>query len=85
MQDFSDLYNTFNQVNEQRKRNNFNYFMYGLITGFEHDLDKEYIEDREQYEKSLKNIKANGFRVFRNSQGKHKVIVGETVNESPLP
>ena len=76
MQDFSDLYNTFNQVNEQRKRNNFNIFMNSLISGLENDLDKMFTEDEEKYKTALDNVKSKGFRVFRNSAGKHKVVPG---------
>lgn len=76
MQDFSDLYNTFNQLNEQRKRDNFNIFMSSLISGLENDLDKMFTGDEEKYKTALDNVKSKGFRVFRNSAGKHKVVPG---------
>ena len=68
------LYQAFQQVNEQRKRKNFDAFMTGLEGGLVMDLDKTYASgDKEKYEQLLSNIKSRGIRVFRNSAGKHQV------------
>lgn len=68
------LYQAFQQVNEQRKRKNFDAFMTGFEGGLVMELDKAYTSgDKEKYEQLLSNIKSRGIRVFRNSNGKHKV------------
>ena len=68
------LYNMFNQANEARKRKNFDTFMSSLKSNLTIDLDKAYAsDDKAYYEQILKNIKSQGIKVFRNSQGKHKL------------
>ena len=71
------LYQDFQKANEQRKRENFNYFFDHLEEGYVKDLDDAYASgDTEMYEKLKSNIKSNPLfpaKVFRNSEGKHKV------------
>ena len=70
--DYNDLYNALMGANEQRK---FNYFMNGLNAGLVEDLNKAFQGDRAEYEALLARIKAQGFRVFRDSKGRHKIEV----------
>lgn len=70
------LYQAFQEANEQRKRENFNYFFDHLEEGYVKDLDDAYASgDMESYEKLKSNIKSGMFpaKVFRNSEGKHKI------------
>ena len=72
--DMEILYQAFQMANEERKRRNFDAFMTGLEGGLIEDLDKAYASnDTEQYEKLKRNLKAKGIRIFRNSEGKHKI------------
>ena len=75
MEDFSNFYNSIQQANEQSKLAKFNYFMNGLVEGCIQDLNNYYISDKERYESYLNNLKKGGFKVLRNSEGKHKVIL----------
>ena len=70
---YDSLYDAFQYANEQRKRNNFNTFIEILDARLTKDLDNYYVTDRKQYEIVLANIKEQGIRVFRNSEGKHKL------------
>lgn len=68
------LYQAFQMANEERKRRNFDAFMTGFEGGLIKDLDEAYASnDTEKYEKLKRNIKAKGIRIFRNSEGKHKI------------
>lgn len=68
------LYEAFQRVNEDRKKRNFNAFMDGLEGGLTKDLDSAYASgDNERYQTLVNNIKKQGMRVFRNSEGKHKI------------
>lgn len=75
--DYSDLYDTLMGMNEQRKKDNFNAFMNGLNAGLVEDLNKAFQGDKAEYEALLARIKAQGFRVFRDSKGRHKVEVAK--------
>jgi hypothetical protein len=75
--DYSDLYETLMGMNEQRKKDNFNAFMNGLNAGLVKDLNKAFQGDRAEYEALLARIKALGFRVFRDSKGRHKIEVAK--------
>lgn len=51
-----------------------NWFINDLFTkGYAMVLDKYFVEDTEKYEEELEGIKRQGFRVYRNGDGKHKV------------
>lgn len=68
------LYEIFQRANEDRKKRNFNAFMDGFEGGLIKDLDNAYASgDNEKYQTLVNNIKTQGMRVFRNSEGKHKV------------
>ena len=72
--DMEILYQAFQMANEEHKRRNFDAFMTGLERGLIEDLDKAYASnDTEKYEMLKRNIKAKGIRIFRNSEGKHKI------------
>ena len=74
MNDKDALYQVFQKAVEERKRRNFNAFMDGFEGGLIIDLDNAYASgDIEKYNKLLNNIKEQGIRVFRNSEGKHKL------------
>ena len=63
------LYQSLLNAQEQRKRENFNYFMDSL------ELDKTYASgNQEQYRTLVHNIKEKlGYKVYRNGEGKHKL------------
>jgi len=72
--DRDKLYSMFNQVEEERKRRNFNAFMNGFEIGLINDLNKTYASgDIEKYNKLVANIKSKGIKVFRNNEGMHKL------------
>jgi len=72
--DIDTLYQIFQQTNEDRKRRNFNYFMNELEKDLISDLDKKYLSgDMTKYDSLVKNLKDRGCRIFRNSDGKHKI------------
>ena len=73
MNNYDDLYKVFRQADEERKRTNFNAFMNCLTAGMIKDLNRYYVEDRNQYEITLNNLKKQGIRVFRDSNGRHKL------------
>ncbi len=74
MNDKDALYQVFQKAVEERKRRNFNTFMDELEGGLIIDLDNAYASgDIEKYNRLLNNIKKQGIRVFRNSEGKHKL------------
>lgn len=65
------LYQAFQMANEERKRRNFDAFMTGFEGGLIKDLDEAYASN--DTEKLKRNIKEKGIRIFRNSEGKHKI------------
>ena len=69
------LYQAFQMANEERKRQNFEYFMDGFEGGLIKNLNEAYAAgDTERYERLKKNIKEKtGAKIFRNSEGKHKI------------
>lgn len=73
MNNYDQLYDVFQQAKSKRERQNFNALMDGIESGLIHDLNKAWLEDKEEYEKILNNIKKAGIRVFRNEDGKHKL------------
>lgn len=74
MGEWDDLFSVFQQADEQRKRRNFDAFMKGFNGGLVYDLDNAYASgDMEKYNRLVTNIKNNGIKIFRNSEGKHKL------------
>ena len=73
MTDIEKLYDKVMQTKEKRQRNNIEYFITEFEKQMTGDLDKFYQTDLEQYNISLANVKKQGIRVFRNSEGKHKL------------
>lgn len=74
MKNLDQLYDIFNAANESRKRENFNAFMNGFEAGVIKDLDSAFAsDDLDRYNTLLNNVKAQGFRVFRDSKGRHKI------------
>jgi len=70
------LYQQFQKAQENRSKQKFNYFINSLKNVIVTDLDKYYIQDKEKYQTYLSNVKnVFGYKVFRNSEGKHKVII----------
>ena len=75
--DYRNLYDEVKKVKEKNERNKFNVFMNTVVSGSETDLNEAYQSDnKNEYEKIVDNVKKNGFRVFRNPDGKHKIVVG---------
>ena len=73
MGNYDDLYNILQQADEERKRNNFNSFMTKLDDLLVKDLNTYFKTDKEQYAVTVRNLKAQGIRVFRNDKGEHKL------------
>jgi hypothetical protein len=72
------LFNDFKSAQEEVEKEKFNYFMIGLVSGIEADLNKAYTQGEirgRSYSDYLATIKSKGFKVFRNSEGKHRVEV----------
>lgn len=46
----------------------------GTAEGYQRDLDKYWCKHMESYYITLNNAKNTGFKVFRNKDGKHKVV-----------
>lgn len=92
MDNFFD-YDYLNQMNEQRKRDNFNSFMDALGFGdnsekekvkndpepYQNTLNKYYTEGifypdkKKKYQEQVDRLKQLGFKVLRNSVGKHLI------------
>lgn len=74
MSKYDNMYDSFVKAREEQKRENFNAFMFGLEEGLIKDLDEAYASgDMEKYTKYTNNLKEKGIRIFRNSEGKHKI------------
>ena len=74
MSDRDILFQAFQEVKKDREKRNFNAFMDGLEGGLVSDLNKSWASgDNDGYQRLVSNIKAKGIRVFRNSEGKHKL------------
>jgi len=70
------LYEIFKQAEEERKKKNINAFMSGLKGGLVCDLDEAYSSgDSVKYNRLVTNIKQQGMRIYRNSDGKHKIKI----------
>ena len=74
MSDRDILFQAYKEIQNNREKRNFNAFMDGLEGGLINDLNKAWASgDNEKYQRLVSNIKARGIRVFRNSEGKHKL------------
>lgn len=74
MSDRDILFQAFQEVQKDREKRNFNAFMDELEGGLVNDLNKCWAAgDNDGYQRLLSNIKEKGIRVFRNSEGKHKL------------
>ena len=70
------LYEMFKQADEERKKRNLNAFFSGLKGGLICDLDDAYSSgDSIRYNRLVTNIKQQGMRIYRNSDGKHKIKI----------
>ena len=72
------LFNDFKSAQDEAEKEKFNYFMIGIVSGIESDLNKAYAQGEIRgltYSDYLATIKSKGFKVFRNSEGKHRVEV----------
>jgi hypothetical protein len=72
------LFNDFKSVQQELEKEKFNYFMMGLVSGIESDLNKAYVQGEIRglaYSDYLASVKSKGFKVLRNNKGKHKVEV----------
>lgn len=86
MSGYDNLYNKLNQAQEARKRNNFNAIMNSLEINLIKDLNEAYASNNpEKYKNLTDNMKAKGVRIFRNSDGKHKVDLTNFMwNDNPI-
>lgn len=67
------LYEAVQALKEERRRENFNVFLDSFESGIVKDLDRYFVEDQSKYTDMVNRLKARGIRIFRNSQGKHKI------------
>lgn len=73
MADHNKLYEAFQTAKEAHRRENFNAFFDSFESGIVKDLDRYFVEDQSKYTDIMNRLKAKGIRIFRNSQGKHKI------------
>lgn len=73
MTDRDKLYEAVQAAKEARRRENFDAFFDSFESGITKDLDRYFVEDQTKYRDMVYRLKARGFRIFRNSQGKHKI------------
>mgnify|MGYP003303824918 CR=1 FL=1 len=74
MSDRDILFQAFQEFQKDREKRNFNALMDGLEGGLVNDLNKRWAAgDNDGYQRLLSNIKGKDIRVFRNSEGKHKL------------
>lgn len=73
MIDRDKLYEAVQAAKEARRRENFNAFFDSFESGITKDLDRYFVEDHGKYTDMVNRLKARGIRIFRNSQGKHKI------------
>ena len=74
MHEFSDaILQEIFRGGKQSEQDKLKYFFDGLENGIVEDLNRLYQKDQGRYEFYLSNVKSEGYKVFRNSQGKHKV------------
>ena len=73
MSEYDALFKKLQKQKEQSERRNFNSFMSILDTELTKNLNKFYKEDRDKYATLITNMKAQGFKVLRNSAGEHKI------------
>lgn len=73
MTDRNKLYEAFQTAKEAHRRENFDAFFDSFEGGITKDLDRYFVEDQTQYTDMVNRLKARGIRIFRNSQGKHKI------------
>ena len=74
MNKWDALYNLYKKENDEQKKRNFEVFMNTVNDGLTDDLNNAWSSgDSSRYDKLLSNVKSQGIRVFRNSDGKHKL------------
>ena len=79
MNKYEDLYDMFKKAKETRQKQNFNAFITGLENGLVEDLDnhyrlsKTYPAEKRKYDALVARIKGMNIRIFRNSDGRHKL------------
>lgn len=74
MNDFSKILQDFQKTLDSANDTKIVAFITGLQKGLTDDLDKAFASnDANHYGKLLANTKSQGIRVFRNSDGKHKL------------
>jgi len=80
MNRYDRVYESFNKILEQNKREKFNAFMQGFDYGMEKDknkteelLNRLYIENQTEYNDRIGMLKMFGYKVLRNSAGKHLI------------
>ena len=86
MTDRDKLYEAVQAAEEASRRENFNAFFDSFESGITKDLDRYFVEDQSKYTDMVNRLKAQDIRIFRNSQGKHKikyvVLGGGRINET---
>ena len=74
MTNYNKLLKSFEKANKAAKEQKLLTFITSMESKMRFDLDRLYAEnDTEAYTKTVSNIKSRGIKVYRNSEGKHRV------------
>lgn len=74
MTDYRKLIKSFEKVNKAAKEQKLVTFISSIESKLKFDLDRLYSQnDMEAYTRTVNNVKAYGIKVYRNSEGKHRL------------
>ena len=74
MTDYSKLVKSFEKATKAANEQKIVTFISSMESKMRFDLDKLYAQnDMEAYNKTINNVKSQGIKVYRNSEGKHKL------------
>ena len=74
MTNYNKLLKSFEKANKAANEQKIVTFISSIESKLKFDLDRLYAEnDMEAYNKTVNNVKVYGIKVYRNSEGKHKL------------
>jgi PIN domain nuclease of toxin-antitoxin system len=74
MTDYSKLVKSFEKASKAANEQKIVTFISSIESKLKYDLDRLYAQnDIEAYNKTVNNVKLQGIKVYRNSEGKHKL------------
>ena len=74
MTDYSKLIRSFEEASKSANEQKLVTFISSIESKLKYDLDRLYAQsDMEAYDKTVNNVKSRGIKVYRNSEGKHKL------------